>query len=89
VKGDFFTFGKGHQERLGHGGTENEYAPRQVEPLARKTVIGAAVATHTQQRGPMKGNSSPLGVEMMGAWANEGKKMSLCHGWLRHWQEIG
>jgi len=42
------TFGSGFNERLGHGGQQNELVPRLVEALAGKTVIGAAVGeNHT------------------------------------------
>jgi len=40
-EGELFTFGTGRHGRLGHGGTQNELVPRQVESLAGKKVIGA------------------------------------------------
>jgi alpha-tubulin suppressor-like RCC1 family protein len=46
--GEFFTFGNGHDGRLGHGGQEHERVPRLVEALAGMKVIGASANTaHT------------------------------------------
>jgi len=43
--GELFTFGRGGQGRLGHGGTQAEHVPRLVEALAGKKLIniGASV----------------------------------------------
>jgi len=45
-EGELFTFGWGLNGRLGHGGTQTEFVPRLVEPLAGKKVIGAAAASY-------------------------------------------
>ena len=34
-EGELFTFGYGNTGKLGHGGVENEHAPRLVEALLR------------------------------------------------------
>ena len=46
--GELFTFGDGGNGRLamGHGGEHNELAPRLVEALAGKKVIGASAGQH-------------------------------------------
>jgi len=46
--GEIFTFGRGELGQLGHGEENDERAPRLVETLAGKKVIGAAAGTgHT------------------------------------------
>ena len=50
-EGELFTFGHGRDGRLGHGGQNTEYAPRLVQAMAGKTVIGgSAGAYHTVVR---------------------------------------
>jgi RCC1 and BTB domain-containing protein len=44
--GELFTFGKGYDGQLGHGGHEDELVPRLVEALVGKKVIGAAIGAH-------------------------------------------
>jgi len=41
------------------------------------------------QCGRRRESSSPLGIETMGGWATEVKRLSLCLGWWRHWQGSG
>ena len=79
--GELFTFGLEGHGRLGHGRTQTERVPRLIEALAGKKVIGAAGTT--QPCGPMQASSSPLGLDNMGSWATEGKRLSLCRGWLQ------
>jgi len=46
--GELFTFGRGEESQLGHGGEENERVPRLVEALVGKQVVGAtAGGDHT------------------------------------------
>ena len=89
VKGDLFTFGDGHYGKLamGHGGTETELVPRLDEALAGKSVVSvSAEVINTQQCGPRRGSSSPLGMEAMAGWATEGHRMSMCRDLWRRWQ---
>ena len=47
-EGELFTFGDGDQGQLGHGGKQNEHAPRLVESLVGKKVVGASIGSgHT------------------------------------------
>ena len=69
VKGELFTFGKGTQGRLGHGGTQNELVRRLAEALAGKKVVGAAAGEkHTAVCTNVHNavSSSPLGLEAGG-----------------------
>lgn len=45
-RGDVYTFGRGSSGRLGHGTQENENAPRMVQALTGKNVVGAAAGVH-------------------------------------------
>jgi hypothetical protein len=65
---------------LGHDGEGGEGTPTIIEALVGKKVIGTAAGSLTQQRGPTRGSSSPLGLECLGSWATEGIRMSFCRG---------
>ena len=75
---ELFTFGRGGDEKLGHGGKENEHVPRLVEALAGKKVIGAAAGyTHTAAW------TAEGGLFTFGVGAFERLGQSLCRGWSR------
>lgn len=44
VKGALFTWGKGPDRQLGHGASENELAPRQVETLRHVVITAVSLA---------------------------------------------